>query len=150
MKIGIGADHRGYKLKYSLSGVLKGRGVKVVDYGTNSENSVDYPLIAFALARDVVKKRIKYGILICYSGQGMAISANKVKGIRAAICTDVKTAELSRAHNNANILVLPARLVNTGKSRVIINKFLNTEFEGGRHQRRLKEIKRYENTARCE
>lgn len=149
MKIGIGADHRGYKLKNHLVDYLINKGIKAIDYGTNSEQSIDYPPIAFALASDVAKNRVKYGILICFSGQGMAISANKVAGIRAAVCTDAMTAELSRAHNDANVLVLPARLVNSMKSRSIVNRFLNTEFDGGRHKRRLNKITRYENTSRC-
>ncbi len=149
MRIGIGADHRGYKMKKHLFGFLIKKGFKVKDYGTNSEKPVDYPMIAIKLAQDVANKRLKYGILICYTGQGMAIAANKVSGIRAVICSDVRTAQLSRAHNNANIIVLPARLVNTVKSNSIINKFLNTDFKGGRHQRRIKEITLYENTACC-
>ena len=149
MQIGIGADHRGYRLKTNLCRFLKNTGHKVIDYGTNSEKPVDYPVIAIKLAHDIAQKRLKFGILICYTGQGMAISANKVRGVRAAVCSEVKCAELSRAHNNANILVLPARLVNAVKSRSIINKFIKTCFEGGRHKRRLKKIIKYENTACC-
>lgn len=145
MKIGIGADHRGFKLKSKLKEYLLLNGNKVIDFGPDSEEPVDYPKIALKVARAVVKKKIKFGILSCFSGQGMAISANKVKGIRAAICTDKELAYYARAHNDANILVLPARSIIRKKQWApIIETFFSTEFKGGRHRRRINIIKRYE------
>ncbi len=148
MRIGIGADHRGFELKKYLMKFLNNRGFETVDYGTGAGAPADYPLIAFALAEDIAGRRLKRGILICFSGQGMAIAANKVRGIRAAVCADARTAGLARAHNDANVLVLPARIVNAVKSRSIVNKFISTVFEGGRHRRRLRIIRDYENFAR--
>ncbi len=145
MKIGIGADHRGFKLKTRLKEYLICKGNKVIDFGTDSEEPVDYPKIAIKLARAVAGKKIKFGILSCFSGQGMAITANKIRGIRAAICTDKELAYYARAHNDANILVLPARLIKRKNQwKPIIETFFNTKFEGGRHQRRLEIIKNYE------
>ncbi|MEO0185785.1 MAG: ribose 5-phosphate isomerase B [candidate division WOR-3 bacterium] len=149
MKIGIGADHRGYKLKNRIKDFLQRNKLKVVDYGTYSEKPADYPKIALKVAHAVAKNRIKYGIIICFSGQGMAITANKVKNIRAAICTDKELAYYARAHNNANILVMPARTIKQKRQwQPIINTFFSTAFEGGRHQRRLDIIQRYETTTR--
>jgi ribose 5-phosphate isomerase B len=111
MKIGIGADHRGFKLKTRLKEYLLSNGNKVIDFGPDSEAPVDYPEIAIRVAKAVANKKIKFGILSCFSGQGMAIAANKVPGIRAAICTDKELAYYARAHNNANILVLPSRSI---------------------------------------
>uniref|UniRef100_A0A7C6EHN1 Ribose 5-phosphate isomerase B n=1 Tax=candidate division WOR-3 bacterium TaxID=2052148 RepID=A0A7C6EHN1_UNCW3 len=145
MKIGIGADHRGFKLKTRLKDYLLRNGNKVIDFGPDSEEPVDYPRIAIKVAKAVVGKKIKFGILSCFSGQGMAITANKVKGIRAAICTDKELAYYARAHNDANILVLPARSIKRKNQwKPIIETFFNTKFEGGRHQRRLNIIKYYE------
>jgi len=148
MKIGIGADHRGFKLKSLIKKFLVKKGYSVVDYGTNSEISVDYPPIALQVAQDIINKKLRFGILLCYSGQGMAIAANKVRGIRAAICNDSAVAQVTRAHNNANVLVIPAGFVSTGKKlQSIIDVFLTTKFEGGRHLRRLNIIKTYENSS---
>jgi ribose 5-phosphate isomerase B len=146
MKIGVGADHRGIRLKSLLIGYLKKKGYKASDYGTNSEKSADYPEIALRLAHDIVEKKIRFGILSCYTGQGMAMTANKVKGIRAAICTTPEIARLARAHNNANILVIPGYLEFDRNAKKIIGTFLKTKFEGGRHLRRINIIKRYENS----
>lgn len=145
MKIGIGADHRGIGLKNKIIKYLKSLGHNIIDYGADDEAPVDYPMIAFTLARDVAQKKARFGILMCYTGQGMAMTANKVSGIRAAICTDPRIAALTRAHNDANILVLPAGFVKFDKKiRSTIKTFLDTEFEGGRHLRRVKIIKKYE------
>ena len=141
MKVGIASDHRGFKLKTQIIIFLKNAGHKIVDYGTDSETSVDYPDFALKVANAVVKRRVKFGILLCYSGQGMAITANKVKGIRAAICTKPEIARLARAHNNANVLVIPAGFVRFSVNmQKTIGIFLTTKFEGGRHLRRLKII----------
>ncbi len=149
MRIGLGADHRGYRLKSKIRNYLENNGINVLDYGTHSEEPVDYPKIAIKVAKAVAKKKLKFGIIICFSGQGMAITANKVPGIRAAICTDKEIAYYARAHNNANILVLPARTIKYKKQwQPIIKTFFNTKFEGGRHERRLNIIKKYENTIR--
>lgn len=147
MNIGVGADHRGIRLKSLLLAYLKKKGHTTRDYGTNSERSTDYPEIALRLAQDIVKKKIRFGILSCYTGQGMAMAANKVKRIRAAICTTPEIARLARAHNNANILVIPGYLEFTSNTKKIIETFLRTKFEGGRHLRRINIIKRYENSA---
>ncbi len=150
MKLGIGADHRGVNLKLKIGEFLKRKGHKVLDFGANTPNPVDYPLIALRVANAVKGKRIKYGVISCLTGQGMAIAANKVKGIRAAICTDKELAYYARAHNDANILVLPARTIKSKRQwRPIIETFLETKFEGGRHRRRLKIIKDYEDSAGC-
>ncbi len=122
------------------------KGHQVVDYGTNSGASVDYPGFALKVAAAVARKKAKYGILMCYTGQGMAMAANKVKGIRAAICTTPRNAMLTRAHNNANVLVLPGTMKFSKNVQNIIGVFLTTKFEGGRHQRRLKIMEQYEKT----
>ncbi len=145
MKIGIGADHRGVVLKAKIIKFLKGLGHSIKDYGTDSAVSVDYPIIGLRLGRDVAKKKLRFGILMCYTGQGMAMTANKVPGVRAAICTTPKIAALTRAHNDANILVLPAGFIKYDKkTKAIIKTFLNTKFERGRHLRRVQIIKKYE------
>ncbi len=145
MKIGIGADHRGFRLKSRIKEFLIEHSHRVVDFGTFSDEPADYPEIALRVAHAVARKRIRFGIIICFSGQGMAIAANKVKNVRAAICIDKEIAYYARAHNDANILVLPARSI-THKSQwqPIIETFFNTRFEGGRHRRRLAIIKKYE------
>jgi ribose 5-phosphate isomerase B len=145
MKIGIAADHRGFKLKSSIINFLKKKGYEVVDYGTHSDESVDYPHFAIQVATAVAEQKIKFGILLCYTGQGMAMSANKVRGVRAAICTTPEIAQLTRAHNDANVLVMPAGFIDFSPDvEKIIETFLTTEFEGGRHLRRLKIIEEYE------
>jgi len=147
MKIGIGADHRGIRLKSAIKKYLEKKAYRLKDYGTHSGASVDYPDIALELAQDVAAGRLKFGILLCYTGQGMAMAANKVPGIRAAVCTTKKIAEYARAHNNANILVIPAGFVRFNEStRQIIRTFLITPFQGGRHLRRINKIKKYENS----
>lgn len=145
MKIGIGADHRGIRLKRKITKFLQSLGHQVIDYGTDSEVSVDYPSIAFRLAHDLAQKKMCFGILMCHTGQGMAMTANRVRGIRAAICTGTEIAALTRAHNDANILVLPAGFVEFNKeTKEIVETFLKTKFEGGRHLRRIKLIEEYE------
>lgn len=146
MKIGIAADHRGFKLKSSIINFLKEKGYEVADYGTHSEESVDYPHFALQVATAVAEQKITFGILLCYTGQGMAMSANKVRGVRAAICSNPEIAQLTRAHNDANILVMPAGFMDFSSNiENTIETFLTTEFEGGRHLQRLKIIEEYEN-----
>lgn len=150
MKIGIGADHRGFRTKTRIMKYLREKGHSVSDYGTDSEESADYPDIAIMVAEAVAKKKVKYGLLLCYSGQGMVMAANKVCGIRAALCADAKYACFARAHNDANVLVMPAGFLKFGKKmQVIIDTFLETSFKGGRHLRRIRKIKRYENSTHC-
>ncbi|MFT5206447.1 MAG: ribose 5-phosphate isomerase B [Candidatus Omnitrophota bacterium] len=139
MKIAIGADHRGYQVKNSIGDYLKKEQYVVIDCGTNSDESCDYPGIAYAVAKAVQTKEADYGILICNSGIGMAIVANKVSGIRAALCHNENSATLSKQHNNANVLVLAAGEISSGMND-IIKTWLNTKFEGGRHERRVNQI----------
>lgn len=145
MKIAIGADHRGYRTKSRIIDYLTEQKHEVLDYGTLSENSVDYPDFAINVAEKVAQRKAKFGILLCYSGQGMVMAANKVRGVRAAFCVNEEYATFARAHNDANVLVMPAGFIKFGrKMRGIIDTFLNTKFEGGRHLRRVKKIKEYE------
>jgi len=143
MNIAIGADNRGFALKQEIMKLLAGAGHQYQDFGTYSEDAVDYPDIAQEVAKAVAGGRFERGILICYTGNGMCISANKVKGIRAALSHDAATARLARQHNDANILCLGA--IEAGqKIPEIVETFLKTEFEGGRHLRRVNKIKAIE------
>lgn len=148
MKIAIGSDHGGFKLKEKIVIFLKSRKYQVNDFGAFSEESCDYPLIAYDVAKKVASKKNNKGILICKSGIGNCIVANKVKGIRAALCYNIKAAKLSRLHNDANVLVLGAVFTNFTKAKGIIETWLNTDFEGGRHLRRVKQIEGIENNVR--
>ena len=138
-KIFIASDHAGYKLKKLIVSKLSKR-KKILDLGPDSKDSVDYPDYAKKLAKKVASNKGSFGILICGSGMGMAITANKTKNIRAALCYSLKNTKLSRLHNNANIITLGARLINKNKAFNLIRVFLNTKFEGGRHLRRVKKI----------
>src|SRR3954470_1161399 len=152
MKIAVGADHAGYELKEKLKQRLTQQGVQVVDEGTVSNESVDYPDFARKVGEDVVGKRADLGLLVCGSGIGMAIAANKVPGVRAANVSNVEEAGLSREHNDANVLSIGARFLDETKAWSIVDKFLHTEFAGGRHQRRvdkITEIERQEIQAHC-
>ncbi len=140
MKISIGADHAGFALKQVIGEWLKEKGHEVVDKGPESTESVDYPDFALAVAGDVANSDSEKGILICGSGVGVTIVANKVKGIRAANCYNEEIAALSRAHNDANVLTIGARFVERDKALRIIEVWLDQEFEGERHQRRLEKI----------
>lgn len=143
-EIAIGADHAGFELKEKIKKVLEEDGYKVVDFGTHSTDSVDYPLIAKEVATHVSNKNPNKGILVCGTGIGMAIAANKIKGVIAALCHDVETAELARKHNNSNILTLGGRAADPELAKQIVKKWLETDFEGGRHQRRVQEIRELE------
>jgi len=140
MTITIASDHAGFELKEHLKQRLEEQGWAVVDKGTNSEESTDYPEYAHALASDLQTKETQKGILICGSANGVSMSANKHAGIRAAIAWNRELAELARKHNDANVLSLPARFISTEDAEEILEAFLNTEFEGGRHQRRVDKI----------
>jgi ribose 5-phosphate isomerase B len=140
MKIALGADHAGYELKDKIKLHLQQMGVDVRDEGTSSPESVDYPDFARTVAHDVSEKRSDLGILVCGSGIGMAITANKVDGIRAANVSTEYEAQMSREHNNANVLALGARIVNADEAFRIVDKWLATPFAGGRHERRVEKI----------
>lgn len=139
-KIAIGADHAGFELKQYLVKYLSGKGLQVVDFGTNSAESVDYPEICANVARSVRDGNADFGIVLGGSGQGEQIVANKVHGVRAALCNDLYLAEMARSHNNANVLSMGGRVVTPQQAEQIVDKFLTTEFEGGRHQRRVAQI----------
>ncbi len=140
MKIAIGGDHAGYEYKSLLIPFLQNLGHDVKDYGAYSESSVDYPDFVHPLAADIQAKQYDLGILICGSANGVAMTANKHKDIRAAICWDAPLAALARAHNNANILCLPARFISEDSAQQITKIFLETNFEGGRHANRVDKI----------
>lgn len=136
MKIAIGSDHGGFTLKGHLTKYLGTQGHEALDYGTHSQESCDYPTFAYKVAKAVADKKADAGILICKSGNGMAMAANKVPGIRAAICFDKDVASLSRQHNDANILVLGSEHL-FDDPELIVRSWLGASFEGGRHQRRV-------------
>ena len=144
MKIVIGSDHRGVEAKRRLVASLRGLGHDLQDLGTEGAESVDYPDFAFEVARAVGEGRAERGILICGTGIGMCIAANKVRGVRAAPCYDCITAEMSRRHNDANVLCLSADLLGADVIERLLRIWLEAEFEGGRHARRVEKIKRYE------
>lgn len=140
MKIAIGADHAGYELKDFISKVITEMGHEIIDMGTSSSCSVDYPDYAEAVAKGVSEGTYERGILICGTGIGMSIVANKFKNIRAALCNDLFTAKMSRLHNDANILCVGSRVIGTGLAKEIVITWLNTAFEGNRHSKRLEKI----------
>lgn len=140
MKIAIGSDHGGVHLKTHIKNYLQTKGFEVVDYGTNTEESVDYPDFAAAVAYGVVNKLQECGILICGTGIGVSIAANKIKGIRAALCGDCFSALMSKEHNNANILCMGERVIGQGLAEKIVDTYLNAQFQGGRHARRVEKI----------
>jgi ribose 5-phosphate isomerase B len=140
MKVALGADHAGFRLKEHLRQTLAQHGYEVEDYGTDTEASTDYPDYAAAVGRAVATGQAERGVLICGTGVGMAIAANKVAGVRAANCFDTVACRLSREHNDANVLTLAARLTAPELADEILQVFLHTPFEGGRHQRRLDKI----------
>ncbi len=140
MQVAIGADHAGFVLKEHLKGTLERLGHTVIDHGTHDEAPTDYPPICFAVGRAVAEGRAERGIVLGGSGQGEQIAANKVPGVRAALCNDLFTARLSREHNDANVLSMGGRIVAFGLADEILTLWLNTAFAGGRHQRRLDQI----------
>ncbi len=144
MKIAVGADHAGYALKEHLKGFLETLGHRVSDLGAFSEESVDYPDFAAAVARSVAGGEAERGLIVCGTGIGVAIAANKVDGIRAATCNDLFTASKSREHNDANVLTLGARIVGEGLAEDITRTFMESSFEAGRHERRVEKIRALE------
>ena len=143
-KIAIGADHAGFELKQHLVKYLLGKGLQVADHGTDSTESVDYPEICANVARAVRDGKVDFGIVLGGSGQGEQIAANKIAGIRAALCNDLYLAEMARSHNNANVLSMGGRVVSHQQAEQIVDKFLSTEFEGERHERRVAQISQIE------
>ena len=139
-KIFISSDHAGFKLKEAIKDFLISRNISIIDIGPMNENSVDYPDYAKRLSNRVKSKKSDIGILVCGSGTGMAMSANKIKGIRAAVCYNLKSTRLSRQHNDANIISIGSRLTKKNTALKLVSVFLKTRFEGGRHQRRVKKI----------
>jgi ribose 5-phosphate isomerase B len=139
MKIALGADHGGFLLKGQIDQFLLSHGYKTIDYGTDSPEACDYPLFSYKVAKAISEKKADLGILICKSGNGMAIAANKLPNVRAAICFDKNVAVLSRQHNDANILVLGSEHL-FDEPELIVREWLKAEFEGGRHKRRVEQI----------
>jgi ribose 5-phosphate isomerase B len=140
MKLALASDHAGYSMKEHLKDYLIKKGYFIEDFGCNDEKSCDYPDFAHPLAKAVEKGDFELGFSLCGSGNGINITVNKYAGIRSALCWDVEIAELARKHNNANICALPARFITNEKAEKIVDAFLNTKFEGGRHQKRIDKI----------
>ena len=140
MTISIGNDHAGVEYKFEIIKYLKSKGYTVKNYGTDTIDSVDYPDFIHPVALDVEEKKADFGIIICGSGNGANMTANKHQGIRSAICWKKEIAALARQHNNANIITLPARFISTEEALEMIDVFFNTDFEGGRHQLRVDKI----------
>lgn len=140
MSIALASDHAGFALKEKVQLFLEDNGARVKDFGCFSAESCDYPDFAHPLAEAVEKGEFEFGITICHTGNGIAMTANKHQGIRAALCWDTKLAELARAHNNANVLALPAGFISAPKALDIVRTFFQTDFEGERHERRINKI----------
>lgn len=136
MKIAVASDHGGFALKEEVKRHLKERGLEILDLGTYSEESVDYPVYGKACGEAVVSKEVDLGVVVCGTGIGISMAANKVKGVRCGLCTSVEMARLTKQHNNANILALGGRTTDPALAMEIVDAWLDTEFEGGRHQRR--------------
>ncbi|WP_456458254.1 ribose 5-phosphate isomerase B [Reichenbachiella sp.] len=140
MKIAIGGDHAGYEYKKEIIEMLEAAGHTTQNFGTDTGDSVDYPDHVHPLANSVEESKNDLGILICGSGNGVAMTANKHQGIRAALCWDKSLAELARQHNNANVIAIPARFVSLDSAKEMVSAFISTDFEGGRHQNRVDKI----------
>lgn len=148
MKIALGADHKGFRLKRDIRSFLESQGHEVLDFGTDSDESVDYPDFARAAAKAVADGRAELGLMFCWTGTGMAITANKLHGIRSAVVLNTDMAQLARQHNNVNVLALPSKYVEPEQARAIVQSWLLARFEGGRHERRLDKIERLETKER--
>jgi len=140
MRIALGADHKGFRLKREIHEYLESRGHEVIDFGTDGDDSVDYPDFGAEAARAVAEGRADVALTFCWTGAGMAITANKIPGIRSAVALNTDMAELARRHNNVNVLAIPSKYVEPEQARAIIEAWLGTSFEGGRHERRLGKI----------
>ncbi|MDR1892325.1 MAG: ribose 5-phosphate isomerase B [Oscillospiraceae bacterium] len=145
MKIAIGNDHAALEMKLEISTWVTGLGHEIVNFGADSKDSCDYPIYAEKVAKAVVSGDAELGILICGTGVGISIAANKVKGIRAVVCSEPYSAQLSREHNNTNILAFGARVVGVDLAKMIVKSWLNAEYEAGRHARRVEQISQIEN-----
>ncbi|HAP75415.1 MAG TPA: ribose 5-phosphate isomerase B [Acidimicrobiaceae bacterium] len=143
-RVAIGSDHAGFDLKQHLVGVLQAGGHEVIDHGTHSTESCDYPPICAAVGRTVRDGGADFGIVLGGSGQGEQLAANKVRGVRAALCNDLYTARMARAHNDANVLSIGGRVVGIGLAEEILATFMTTQFEGGRHARRVEQLMQIE------
>jgi len=150
MKIAIGADHAGFELKNQLRDVLRQTGHEVCDFGTHSAESADYPDYAVRVGKAVASGTAERGVLVCGSGVGMSIAANKVRGIRAALGVSLEEVRLTRAHNDSNVLTLGARFTDPALARELVQAFLETPFEGGRHERRVAKISQLEEHVQME
>ena len=146
MKVAVGADNRGFELKEHLKQYLSSQGVEVIDFGAHSAEPCDYPDFGRPVAEAVASGRVDRGLTICWTGNGMNIVANKVHGIRAALALNSEMAQLARAHNNANVLSLAAKYTTEADARTIVDLFLKTPFEGGRHERRIEKISSIEDS----
>ena len=144
MKVAIGSDHHGLEHRTRIKQVIEKLGGVALDMGAHSAEPCDYPDVAFEVAKAVRDASVDFGILVCGTGIGMSIAANKVSGIRAAVCHDMNTASLSRQHNNANVLCLPGKTLEASELQTLVECWLKTDFEGGRHARRVKKIATYE------
>ncbi len=149
MKVAVGSDHRGFHAKELVKSYLTSAGHQVEDFGCRGTTSCDYPDFALAGATAVASGKAERGIFFCGTGIGMSMTANKVKGIRAALCHDELTAEMSRRHNDANVLCLPADLLGEALMRRVVDVWLQTDYEAGRHDRRLQKITQFENNGQC-
>lgn len=145
MKIAIGNDHSAVEMKNEIKAFLESKGHEVIDEGTNSTESCDYPVYGEKVGRAVVNGEADLGIAICGTGLGISLAANKVKGVRACVCSEPYTAKMSRLHNNCNVLCFGARVIGVELAKMIVDEWLKTEFEGGRHQRRVDMIMDIEN-----
>jgi len=150
MKIAIGCDHAGVRLKNEIIPILKELAIEWKDFGATTEASVDYPDFGEKVSEEVSKGNFDRGILICGTGIGMSIVANKFPGIRAALCSESFSAQMSRLHNDANLLALPGRIIDIDTAKEIVKTWFTTPFEGGRHQRRLDKIKALEARLKCQ
>lgn len=140
MKIAIGNDHAGTEYKFEIIKLLESRGITVTNYGTNENSSVDYPDFVHPVAKDVNEKKVDFGILVCGSGNGVSMTANKYPNVRAGLCWTKEITELTRQHNDANVLSIPARYTSVAQALAMVETFLDTTFEGGRHQNRVDKI----------
>lgn len=140
MKIAIGNDHAGTAYKFEIINLLESRGITVSNYGTDEDSSVDYPDFVHPVAKDVNTEKVDFGILVCGSGNGVSMTANKYPNVRAGLCWTKEITELTRQHNNANILSIPARYTSVQQALAMVETFLDTPFEGGRHQNRVDKI----------
>ncbi|WJV61216.1 ribose 5-phosphate isomerase B [Pectobacteriaceae bacterium CE70] len=146
MKMAIGSDHVGFDMKSGIIKYLSSQGIEVIDVGTNSSTRTDYPIYARKVAESIIAGEVELGILICGTGIGISIAANKMTGIRAVACSEPYSAKLSREHNNTNILAMGARVIGSEMAKMIIDQWLSARFEGGRHQERIDQISAIEHS----